>query len=282
MTFPFDARAIPGHHTITYTTLDAHRGNPTRTIDVHATEAEISSLVRDGYLVRERLVTGDDLDRLRTALGDVLSADDALEAGRPTFSGTYGRFLHEKHPTFMELLDWPPALSVARAVLGPCVWMRVFTGRLTRPGDEFSEVEWHLHQRMIPTPLPPVWCRPQTLDCLLYLDDLDAGNGPLVVVPGSHERLDENPPPFRTEPRPDEVVLMPPAGSLVMAFGSLLHRALPTDGTRCRRLLLFAYAPVWLKGSSVGRRPTDGLSARMLSEGADDETRELLGFAGWM
>jgi hypothetical protein len=283
MTFPFQPSAIPGHHSVTYTTLDAHRDNPERVVDVHATPDEIQFLMREGYLVREGLVVGDDLARLRTALHEVMDGDAEIEHGRPTFSGTYGRFLHQKHPTFMELLDWPPALSVARAVMGPNLWMRVFTGRITHPGDEFSEVEWHLHQRMIPHPLPPMWCRPQTLDCLLYLDDLDEGNGPLSVVPGSHQWLESNPGAFDTADRHDEVVLAPPAGSLVMAFGSLLHRALPTDGTRFRRLLLFAYAPVWLKGSSVGRLPENGLGAQMLARGdVDAETRELLGVEGWM
>jgi hypothetical protein len=283
MTFPFEEAAIPGHHTRRYTTLDLHRQDPVCDVDVHATTEEVDALMRDGYLVRPGLVRGHDLERLRDALAEVMAADAELEQGRETFSGTYARFLHDKHPTFMELLDWPPALSVARAVLGPVLWMRVFTGRWTRPGDRCTEVEWHLHQRMIPQPLPPMWCRPQTLDCLLYLDDLDDGNGPLSVVPGSHQWLDSDLPAFDIAPKPNEVVLRMPAGSLVMAFGSLWHRALATDGTRDRRLLLFAYAPAWLKGSSVGRRPPDGLSAQRLADPClDQSTRELLGGAGWM
>ena len=283
MTLGFDPAAIDGQHTITYTTLDAHRGDPTRVVDVLATPEEIQRLMRDGYLVREAIVGGDDLARLRSALQEVIDRDPEVEHGRDTFSGTYVRFLHEKHPTFMELLDWPPALSVARAVMGPALWMRVFTGRLTKPGEAFTEVEWHLHQRMIPQPLPPMWCRPQTLDCLLYLDELDEHNGALAVLPGSHEWLDSNLDAFDTAPKEGEVVLRLPAGSLVLAFGSLWHRALPTDGTRTRRLLLFAYAPVWLKGSSVGRRPPDGLGAQLLAcDDLDPERRELLGGAGWM
>jgi ectoine hydroxylase-related dioxygenase (phytanoyl-CoA dioxygenase family) len=281
--FPFEPAAIPGRHWREYRTLDAHRGDPLRRIDVLATEAEIERLLSDGYLVRERVVAGDALDCLRDALEQVMATDPEVETGRATFSGSYARFLHDKHPAFLELRDWPPALSIARAVLGPVLWLRVFTGRITRPGDQFTEVEWHLHQRMIPDPLPPMWCRPQTLDCLLYLDDLDDGNGPLAVVPGSHEWLDSNLAAFDSEPKPGEVVLRPPAGSLIMAFGSLWHRALPTDGTRLRRLLLFAYAPAWLKGTSVGRQPADGLSARLLADPhVDDETRELLGAGGWM
>lgn len=280
---PFNPDAIPGTHTLEYEVLDAHRGTPKRQVEVLATPDEIQRLLRDGYLVRERIVQGETLQRLRDALDCVMATDERIETGRETFSGSYARFLHDKHPAFLELHDFAPALSVARAVLGPVLWLRVFTGRLSRPGDQFSEIEWHLHQRMIPRPLPPVWCRPQTLDCLLYLDEMDEGNGPLSVLPGSHEWLDANLPAFDCEPKAGEVELKVPAGSLVMAFGSLWHRALPTDGTRTRRLLLFAYAPAYLKGSSVGIQPPDGLSKQLLDDpNASLETRELLGAAGWM
>jgi hypothetical protein len=48
-------------------------------------------------------------------------------------------------------------------------------------------------------------------------------------------------------------------------------------------LLLFAYAPAWLKGTSVGQRPTDGLTAQLLARpDVDEETRQLLGASGWM
>ncbi len=280
---PFNTDVIPGTHSLEYEVLDSHRGTPKRQVEVLATPDEIQNLMRDGYLVRERIIQGEALQRLRDALDEVMATDERVETGRETFSGSYARFLHDKHPAFLELHDFAPALSVARVVLGPVLWLRVFTGRVSRPDDAFSEVEWHLHQRMLPRPLPPVWCRPQTLDCLLYLDQMDEGNGPLSVLPGSHEWLDANLPAFDCEPKPGEVELKVPAGSLVMAFGSLWHRALPTDGTRTRRLLLFAYAPAYLKGSSVGIQPPDGLSKQLLSDpNVSMETRELLGAAGWM
>jgi len=281
--FPFNRDAIPGTHSLEYEVLDAHRGTPKRCVEVLATPDEIQNLLRDGYLVRERIVIGEPLQRLRDALDEVIATDEQIETGRETFSSSYARFLHDKHPAFLELHDFPPALSIARAVLGPILWLRVFTGRVSRLGDAFSEVEWHLHQRMIPRPLPPVWCRPQTLDCLLYLDEMDEGNGPLSVLPGSHEWLDSNLPAFDCAPKPGEVILRVPAGSLIMAFGSLWHRALPTDGTRTRRLLLFAYAPAYLKGSSVGGQPPNALSQQLLRDpNVSLETRELLGAAGWM
>ena len=128
-----------------------------------------------------------------------------------------------------------------------------------------------------------MWCRPQTLDALLYLDDIGPDNGPLAVVPGSHNWLDSDLPGNDTAPKDGEVVLSLPAGSLVLCFGSLWHRALPTDGRQMRRLLLFAYAPAWLKPTILGRKPANSLIDQILAQpDVSLETRELLGAAGWM
>lgn len=156
------------------------------------------------------------------------------------------------------------------------------TARLCRPGDQHSEVEWHHHQRMVPDPLPPMWSAPQTLDTLLYLDDVNEGNGPLYVVPGSHRWHQTDLPTGQTADKEDQVEITFPAGSMVLAFGGLWHRARPTDGTRDRRLILFGYSPAWQKPAIYGRKPEDGLTSQLLNDGADEETRELLGVAGYM
>ena len=285
MSVPFDESAIPGRHTITYRIRDSHRGFPVRDVDVLATPEEIRALVRDGFLVRERLLPMAEVERLRAALDETMARDDRLETkGGKAFGGVFIRHLMDKHPAFLEMRDFPPTLSVARAVFGPSVQVRGFTGRVCYPDDPNQETEWHFHQRVVPDPLPPSFAPPQTLDVLLYLDDIDDRNGPLCVVPGSHtwtgRDLDRN----EFDDKPGQVVLRLPAGSCVLAYGSLWHRALPTrPGGTLRRLLLFGYGPAWMKPSIYGERPKDGLTARLLqSPDADEETRELLGVSGYM
>jgi hypothetical protein len=51
------------------------------------------------------------------------------------------------------------------------------------------------------------------------------------------------------------------------------------EGT-IRRLLLVGYGATWMKPSIFGQKPQDGLTAALL-EDADEETRELLGVAGY-
>jgi ectoine hydroxylase-related dioxygenase (phytanoyl-CoA dioxygenase family) len=126
--------------------------------------------------------------------------------------------------------------------------------------------------------------KPQTLDVLLYLDDIDDLNGPLCVVPGSHHWINEDLSADDFDDKPGQVILKLPAGSCVMCHGALWHRALPTrPGCSMRRLLLFGYGPGWIKPSIYGRKPEDGLTAQLLQQpGLDEETKELLGVAGFM
>ena len=71
MGVPFNEASIPGRHTIRYRVRDDHKNNPVREVEVLATREEIETLVRDGYLVRERLIPNGCVERLRAALADL-------------------------------------------------------------------------------------------------------------------------------------------------------------------------------------------------------------------
>mgnify|MGYP001551916483 CR=1 FL=1 len=190
----------------------------------------------------------------------------------------------DKHPAFLEFLTFQPTLSVARALFGPHVLHRGFTGRVCYPDDPYQETEWHFHQRIIPDPLPPLFPLPQTMDALLYLDDITEKNGPLVLVPGSHKWIERDLQKEDYADKTGQIELCLSAGSCVMTHGSLWHRSKPTQpGGTMRRLLLFGYGPCHQKPSIYGKKPEDGLTAQLLQQtGLDEETKELLGVAGFM
>ena len=270
-------------HTRTYQVLNSHSGDPApRDIDVHASEAEIESLTATGYLVREGLIQGAQLESLRRATDDLTQAEWKQHRGEAPKERSWGiimRYLMDKDPAFIELLKFEPVLSVARAMMGPLIRMRGLTARVSFPGAEIQETSWHQHLRVVPQPLPPWFCQPHSIDALIYLDDLDDETGPVCVVPGSHAWLDREPPQGHYAPLPDEVVLRPPAGSVVIMHSNLWHRAMPTVA-RKRRMLILGYAPVWLRKSPYGTQPENGLTRELLAEG-DPEVEELLGVRGF-
>ncbi|HEX8235852.1 MAG TPA: phytanoyl-CoA dioxygenase family protein [Abditibacteriaceae bacterium] len=283
MSIAWNEDSIPGRHTISYRVRDSHKGFPSRDVEVLATPQEIEALTCDGYLVRESLLSMSEVERLRAALDETVSRDARLEtSGGRSFGGVFIRHLMDKHEAFLDFLKFEPTLSIARAVLGPYVQVRGFTGRVCFPDAPNQETEWHFHQRLICDPLPPFFMRPQALDVLLYMDDITDLNGPLSVVPGSHQWTEQDLPRDQFDDLPGQMTLRLRAGSLVICHGSLWHRALPTrPGGTIRRLLLLGYGPGWLKPSVYGEKPQNGLTTQLL-QGADEETRELLGHAGFM
>jgi ectoine hydroxylase-related dioxygenase (phytanoyl-CoA dioxygenase family) len=187
----------------------------------------------------------------------------------------------DKHAAFLELIDFQPTLSVARAVLGPFVRIRQLGGRVSYPGEPNQETQWHLHRRTVPKPLPAFFSFPHTLDCLIYLDELNDANGTLAIVPGSHRRVHDPLPADCYDDLPGQKVVRGPAGTCIIMHSNLWHRALPTrpDGEK-RRLLILCYGPTWMRYSPFGTKPDNSLVDALLEE-ATPETKELLGVGGY-
>ena len=113
-------------HELRYEILNAHNlgDDCTRTIDVHATPDELVQLDREGFLVREGLFTGAALATLRDAVERLVESEWEQHRGKATGKRSWGiilRHLMDKDPAFLELLKYPPILSVAQAMMGPLV-----------------------------------------------------------------------------------------------------------------------------------------------------------------
>jgi ectoine hydroxylase-related dioxygenase (phytanoyl-CoA dioxygenase family) len=268
---------------IDYDILTQYLPERARKVEVYATPEEVNHLATQGFLVRERLFTGESLEHLRTAIDELteqeIQGKDVAASRR--FGGLFLRHLMDKHECFLDFLKFQPLLSIARAVLGPLVQIRGLSARIAFPGQPNQETQWHIHQQVVPKPLPPFFSYPHGLDCLIYLDDLTDEIGPLAVLPGSHLWVSEFIEPDDFADRSHQSVLRVPAGSCVIIHSNVWHRALPTiRSTGKRRLLILTYVPTWMRQAPYGVKPESGLTERLLANG-DPETKELLGVGGY-
>ena len=269
-------------HKVSYEILNKHdRAGGLREIDVDATESELASLQRDGYLLREQLFTGAALERLRTGVDRLVEKEWDQHRNKEIGERSWGiilRYLMDKDPVFLELLKFPPILSVAKAMLGPLIRLRGLSARVTFPGAERQETPLHQHLRVLTKPLPPWFAPPHSMDALIYLDDLNDDTGTVSLVPGSHAWVDRQPP-ETYEPVEGELELRPKAGDAVLMHSNLWHRGGPTLAAK-RRMLILSYQPTWFRGSPYGVQAADGLTKELLKE-ADEETKMLLGIGGY-
>jgi ectoine hydroxylase-related dioxygenase (phytanoyl-CoA dioxygenase family) len=272
------------HFTIEYEVFNHRPERYKREVEVHANPDDIKSFDETGYLIRHNLFTGEMLDEFRNALDELEARErnvqefQQLNSKSRNFGGLYLRRLIDKHPFFYNMMRYPPLISVARAMMGPQLRSSSM-GRITYPGQENQETEWHQHLSYIPNPKPPWFVQPHGIDILIYLDDLTDETGPIVVLPGSHKNLQDEPPIDYFGEIQGQEKLNLTAGSAVFIHSNLWHRAMPTtpEGTR-RRLVIMAYHPVWLRRlQQDGRYMTEEEIAQ-----ADPETLELRGHGGFM
>ena len=271
-------------HTVSYTVLNRHEAlHYPPEFKVHATPEELEAFAATGYLIRERLFQGEALTRLQDALDRLEAAEWDRHRKNPPKDRSWGiilRHLMDKDPVFLELLKFPPVLSVCRAMMGPLLRLRGLSARLSFPGAERQETNWHQHMRVISNPLPPWFSQPHCIDALIYLDDLDDYTGPIGIVPGSHAWLDRHPDHQVFASIEGEQVIRVPAGSTVMVHGNLWHRGMPTLGKK-RRMLILSYTPTWLRKSPHGGSPPPDGRTQQLLEDCAEEPKELLGIGGY-
>ncbi len=254
-----------------------HNHTPERPIQVHGAPEQVATLVQDGYLVFPAFFEGEPLQQLRNALDEVCIREGHEIRSGKNWGGIYLRHLMEKHPAFLELFRLEPFLSLSRAALGPQVQVLPMTARVAYPDTDGQATPWHIHQRVVPSPRPPLFSLPHVFDALIYLDEVTEASGPLCFVPDSHCWEDREFPGGPHDPIEGEVQLTFPAGTVVLIHGNLWHRALaPKPDSGIRRMLILPYTHVWNQFPSFGERPKNGLMAPLF-ENPDTETRELLG-----
>lgn len=266
---------------LTFEINDRTKGFPRREMTVHATAAELDEFARDGFLLRRGLISPEWVRDFGTAL-DEITEQERGRAGAEVLEGNglYFRSLLDKNEIFHRMIRFEPTLSIARALMGPQVSFDM-EARIALPGIASAGVPWHIHMRVIPDPMPPFFCYPHSVQGLIYLDEVGDDEGPLCVIPGSHRspRMDLD---GTYEAHAEEVRLKFAPGDCILIHGNLWHRTVPTTAA-CgrRRLVLFGYAPSWLKNDLARGVKTDGSLLDGLRSSGDPEMIELLDGFHW-
>ena len=227
------------------------------------TAQQIETYRRDGYLVIPRLIEGEQLTELRALTDRIVaeargvSANDDLYDLEPSHSAALPRVrrlkpaIFKRYDFFRALTRDPKITSILSGLLGPNI--RLYGGKLNMKSAGYgSPVEWHQDWAFYPHTNDDV------LATGIYLDDCDMGNGPLMVIPGSHHgptwdhhadgRFCGAMDPAGCDIDLGKAVpLMGPAGSMTIHHARLVHGSALNTSNRQRRLLLHEYtaADAW-------------------------------------
>lgn len=222
----------------------------------------------NGYLMVENAVTPDQLAKLRQITADLIDASRGVTESNAVYDLDKGhgpdnprltriKIPHKQDPYFWDVLRNSTMTDVLTDLLGPDT--TILTSKLnTKAPGGGAAVEWHQDWMFYP----------HTNDDLLafglMLEDVDADNGPLMVIPGSHKgplldhtangvfagAIDPDDPLFE---RDKAVTLTGKAGGMTVHHARILHGSAPNVSDRNRYILFYecAKADAWpILGSS--------------------------------
>lgn len=223
------------------------------------TEQQVKFYRDNGYLVVADVLSSEQLAAVRREVDDLVEksvavrANDAVYDLEDTHAAEQPRVRriktpHQYMPAVAALTSDPTLVGILTRLIGPGV--RFQTSKLNMKSAGFgAAVEWHQDWAFYP----------HTNDDLLavgiMLDDIDADNGPMLVIPGSHRGPTYNHhqdgyfcgavDPQRCEIDFSQAVpVTGSAGSMSFHHVRLMHGSALNRSARDRRFLLFQYTAV--------------------------------------
>jgi len=239
---------------------------------------------RDGFIIFENVLGENQLADIRGAMAPYLEEN---VTGRNEFEGRKSNRIYAlaaKSPVLAELVMHPLALSFVEADLGPdcllsaCLAINLQSGETAQP--------WHFDDSHYQWPRP----RPSLgVSVFWAIDATTDDNGATEILPGSHlwpddliegavAELDFSRIKAREgDPgaRDDTLKVVMPAGSLMLAKGTLWHRGGANRSDEPRLLITPQYCPGWTRQLENMTLAVPPEIARKLPE----RVQELLGYS---
>jgi len=222
---------------------------------VTLSRADIASYREQGYLLVENAVSADQLAALRKTTDGLIDASRAITKSNDQYDLDEGHSVenprltriklpHKLDPIYWEVLVNSRIIEVLTDLLGADVALQTAKLNIKAPGGGMA-VEWHQDWAFYPH------TNDDLLAVGLMLDDVDADNGPLQVIPGSHRgpvldhsnrdgvfcgAVDPDDPDFHLE---DAVTFTGRAGSATVHHVRMLHGSAPNRSQRSRMILFY-------------------------------------------
>ena len=198
--------------------------------------ALLEDLRRDGYAIREGVLSPGEVAHLRAALDAIL---EETPTGRNPFEGFHTKRVYSplaKTRALDDLVLSPWLEQLSDELIGPHTLSSII-GIQIGPG----EVAQPIHYDAAAYPLPRSH-REVVFNTMWALDDFTVENGATVLYPGSNHSLDTAPPP---DVEPVRAVM--PAGSVLIWPGKTFHGGGANRTDRWRLGLVIEFVAGWLR-----------------------------------
>ena len=189
----------------------------------------------EGYVIFPHVLNPEQLEQQRAALKPWIDADIR---GRNNFEGDRSNRIYgmlDKDPVFADLISHPLQLAFAERELGQSCLLYACLAINLHPGETVQP--WHFDDSHCGLARPR---DPLSLSTFWSISDTTETNGATEIIPGSHKWGNQQPAganrgsDFKTgvtdkksdstDDHPDMIKAVMPAGSLMLAKGTLWHR----------------------------------------------------------
>lgn len=211
-----------------------------------------------GYIIFNDVLTPEQLEQQRAALKPWIDADIR---GRNNFEGDQSNRIYgmlDKDPVFAELISHPLQLAFAERELGESCLLYACLAINLHPGETVQP--WHFDDSHCALARPR---DPLSLSTFWSISDTTETNGATEIIPGSHKWGNEQPEGANRsddfKPRlsgeqgegnndhPDMIKATMPAGSLMIAKGTLWHRGGGNDSDAHRLIVTPQFCKGWCR-----------------------------------